>query len=124
MENQTQKWVNLSFLAVSLLVGYVFFTLSLKLMGSFDLEAKIRNAEMVFRIGSILLGALSFLILYKNQQANQFMNEVVTELSRVTWPTVKDTYSSTIVVIVMVLISGALLGLLDFVWTKIIQWII
>ena len=122
MENQNQKWVNLSYLAVAALLGYLVFSFSMKLAGSYDLETRIRNVELFFRVLSIVAGAVLFGILYRNQQANQFMNEVVVELSRVTWPTQKETSSATVIVIIMVLISGLILGFLDYAWTGLLQW--
>ena len=124
MESQYQKWVNISYLALAALLGFVVFSLSMKIAGTYDLEARVRNIELVVRLLSIVVGALLFFILYKNERANQFSNEVVTELSRVTWPTQKETSSATFIVLIMVLISGMVLGLLDYVWTKLLQWLI
>ncbi|OFZ79094.1 MAG: preprotein translocase subunit SecE [Bdellovibrionales bacterium RIFOXYD1_FULL_53_11] len=76
------------------------------------------------RIVSIVVGAITFAVLYKHEQVNRFMNEVVVELSRVTWPTQKETSSATVIVIIMVMISGLILGFLDYVWTKVVQLII
>lgn len=121
MESQFQKWVNLSYLAVAALLGYLVLTLATKLVGTYDLETRVRNVEMIIQIGSVACGAILFGILYRNDKANQFMNEVMLELSRVTWPAQKDTTSATIVTIVMVLISGMLLGFLDYVWTNLMK---
>lgn len=124
MENQFQKWVNISYLAVAILVGYIVFSMCLRIAGTYDLETRIRNIELIVRGLSVLAGALVFLILYRHQQANQFMNEVMVELSRVSWPTTKETSSATFIVIVMVLISGLFLGLLDYVWTSLLKWVL
>jgi len=124
MENQHQKWVNLSYLALSALIGYVVFSLLLRIVGSYDLEARIRNINLMVQIGSVLLAGLLFVILFRNDKVNQFMNEVVLELSRVTWPSAKDTGSATVVVIVMVVISGMILGLLDYCWTQLLKWVL
>lgn len=124
MENSNQKWVNMTFLAVSVLIGYIVFAILFKLAGVYDFEAKVKNIDLVIRMVSLGLGALLFLGLYKNESANQFMHEVVTELARVTWPTQKETTSSTFVVMIMVLFTGLLLGLIDKFWTQVIQWIL
>ena len=108
MENQHQKWVQLG----------------QRLVGAYDLEAKVRNAEMILRVVSILAGAILFFVLYRSEQATQFVSEVVVELSRVTWPTQKETSAATILVVIMVLISGLFLGFLDYLWTVILKWII
>ena len=124
MENQQQKWVTLSYLAVAALLSFVALQLGQKLVGAYDLEAKVRNAEMILRVVSIVAGALLFFGLYRSEQATQFVSEVVVELSRVTWPTQKETSAATILVISMVLISGLFLGFLDYLWTVVLKWII
>jgi len=124
MESQHQKWVNLSYLALAALVGYVVFAMGLKISGIYDIEARVKNFELVLRGASLLAGGLLFLILYRNQKTNEFMNDVVGELTRVTWPTQKETTSATFIVIVMVLISGVVLGLLDYVWTRLLQMVL
>ena len=43
----------------------------------------------------------------------QFLREVRIELSKVTWPTRKDTIASTSVVLVIVFLIGAFLGIVD-----------
>ncbi len=124
MENSNQKWVGITFLAFSVLIAYIVFAGLFKLAGVYDFEAKVKNIDLVIRLASVAIGALLFLILYKNDSANQFMHETVTELSRVTWPTSKETVSATWVVIIMVLVTGMILGLFDKFWTLVIQWIL
>jgi len=124
MESQHQKWVNLSYLALAALVGYVFFSISLKLIGTYDLEARFRNSEVLARVLSVVVGGIIFGILFRHQRANQFMNEVMVELSRVSWPAQKETSSATLVVIIMVIISGIVLGFLDYLWTMALKWVV
>jgi len=124
MESQHQKWVNLSYLTLAALVGYVIYALSFKVVGSYDLETRVRHVDLFVRGLAIAVGAVLFFVLNRNKNANQFMNEVVVELSRVTWPTQKETTSATLVVIVMVMISGLILGLLDYFWTALLKWIL
>ncbi|MCM2277058.1 MAG: preprotein translocase subunit SecE [Oligoflexia bacterium] len=124
MESQYQKWVNLSYLALAALVGYVVFALAAKFAGAYDLEARVRNIDLILRGVSFVIGGILFFVLYRHEQANQFMNEVMVELSRVTWPTQKETTSATLVVIVMVIVSGLILGLLDYFWTTLLKWVL
>jgi preprotein translocase SecE subunit len=122
--SQNQKWVTGSLLAFSILIAYIVFAALFKLAGVYDFETKVKNLELVVRLVSLGVGALLFTVLYRNDGTNQFMHEAVTELSRVTWPTVRETYGATFVVIVMVLISGVLLGLMDKFWTLVVQWVL
>jgi preprotein translocase subunit SecE len=46
-------------------------------------------------------------------KVSQFLREVRVELSKVTWPTRKDTLASTSVVLVIVILIAAFLGLVD-----------
>lgn len=124
MESQFRKWVNLSYLALAVLVGYVVFAGAFQLVGVYDLEARVRNLDLVIRGLSALAGAVLFVALYRNRRANQFMDEVMLELSRVTWPTQKETSGATFIVVVMVLISGVILGLLDYLWTIVLKGIL
>jgi preprotein translocase subunit SecE len=121
---QYQKWVNLSYLAVAGLVLYITLTAGQYAVSAYDLEARIHNVDLVLRGLSIALAGLTFLVLYRHEQANQFMNEVVTELARVTWPTQKETTNGTVIVIVMVLVSGMLLGLFDYIWTNLLKMVL
>jgi len=124
MQSQYQKWVNLSYLAFAILLGYIVFSMAGKIVGAYDLEARVRNIELVLRGVSVLAGAILFVALYRNDQANQFMNEVMAELSRVAWPTQRDTTSATFIVIIMVVISGMVLGLLDYFWIQLLKWVL
>lgn len=124
MESQHQKWVNISYLLAAVLLGYIVFSVAGKVVATFDLETRIKNVEMILRGASVVSGALLFLGLYRNDQVNQFMNEVVVELSRVVWPPQKDTASNTLVVIIMVVVSGLFLALLDYAWVYVMKWIL
>jgi preprotein translocase subunit SecE len=124
MENQYQKWVNLSYLVLAVLVGYIVFSLSITISATLDLETKVRNIDLVIRGLSVLIGGVLFLFLNRHQATNQFMNEVVVELSRVTWPTQKETSSATFVVMIMVLISGVFLWIIDSVWVAVLKYIL
>jgi len=124
MENQQQKWVTLSYLAVAALLAFVTLSLGQKFMGAYDLEAKVRNADLILRGLSMLAGVGLFIGLCRSEKATQFMTEVVVELSRVSWPTQKETSAATILVIIMVVVSGLFLGFLDYLWAVILKWII
>ena len=57
-------------------------------------------------------------------KTNEFLANVKAELKKVTWPTRKDTYASTMVVIVLVLLSAAFLGGVDIILSRLIQLIL
>ena len=124
MENQNQKWVNLCYLAAAILLGYIVSLLGAKIVGAYDLETRVRNVELILRIASVVVSAILFIALYRSEKTNEFMNEVVVELSRVTWPAQKETASATFIVIIMVVVSGMVLGLMDYIWIQVMNWIL
>ena len=52
-----------------------------------------------------------------------FLSEVRNELKRVTWPSRKEVYATTIVVILTSLFFGIYLWLLDLSFSSVVQWI-
>lgn len=58
------------------------------------------------------------------REAADFVREAWQELKKVHWPTRKETYAATLVVIVVVVLISGYLALVDLVLTKAIQVII
>jgi preprotein translocase subunit SecE len=54
----------------------------------------------------------------------QFLKEVRAELKKISWPGRKETMASTVVVIVIVLISGVYLGVVDMILSRLIRFIV
>ncbi len=52
---------------------------------------------------------------------NEFLGNVKAELHKVTWPSKKDTYGSTMVVIVVVMFCAVYLGVVDMILSSLIQ---
>jgi preprotein translocase subunit SecE len=52
-----------------------------------------------------------------------FLSEVRNELKRVTWPTQKEVYATTVVVILTSTFFGLYLFILDFGLNRLIEWI-
>ncbi len=65
------------------------------------------------------MGALS----RKLQQAITFLREVRAELNRVTWPTREAVIGGTVAVIVLSLILVIYMGIVDFIVTKILGFL-
>lgn len=55
---------------------------------------------------------------------NDFLGNVKAELKKVTWPSKKDTYASTTVVIVLVLLCAVFLGGVDIILSRLIRLIL
>jgi preprotein translocase subunit SecE len=57
------------------------------------------------------------------ERARLFLSEVRNELKRVTWPSRKEVYATTVVVILTSLFFGLYLFVLDFGVNTLIQWV-
>lgn len=120
MDNNQQKWVNLSFVAASLLLAYVVFVLAVKFSVVLDFDGRIRSLDKIMMAVSAVVGFGLFFSLYKSTVATTFMNETVAELSKVTWPTKDETLKATIAVLIAVTIAGVILWMVDSAWVFLI----
>ena len=57
------------------------------------------------------------------ERARLFLSEVRNELKRVTWPSSKEVYATTVVVILVSLFFGLYLFALDYSINSVVQWI-
>ena len=58
------------------------------------------------------------------ERARLFLSEVRNELKRVTWPTQKEVYATTVVVILTSVFFGVFLFLIDTLFFNTVQWIL
>jgi preprotein translocase subunit SecE len=113
------RYVNLSFVAIGLVLYVVLGELLSATIEIFGSSANFAILGSNFRLGHLLAMAAAIgiaIVLRKNERIHEFAMEVGQELSKVTWPTWKDTKRATVVVIITTLIIASILGLLDLVW--------
>jgi preprotein translocase subunit SecE len=76
----------------------------------------------------VVIGAVAgfgtALYMWRHPKVNRLAVEVVTELSKVTWPTRKELSASTVVVIVVSIIASIILGVFDMFWAKLTDLIL
>jgi preprotein translocase SecE subunit len=116
--------INLSFVAASLLTAYVMYVLAVKFSVVFDVEGRVRSLDKILLVGTVVVGIALFLGLSKSSIANNFMNETVTEVTKVTWPDRDETLKATVAVLIAVTIAGFLLWAVDNLWIYVIGLII
>lgn len=125
MENNNGKVVTVSFMVAGVIVGYIvaFILNTIGATASGDV-ARLVNRDVVRHGVPILIGVLAFLSLQFRKGVVDWADEVVSELKKVVWPSRKDTTNMTIVVCIMILISGVVLGLFDFAAGNIIDFLL
>jgi preprotein translocase SecE subunit len=114
---RNQKYIIMSFLSAGVLVGYSVRGLAIPLLARMEVNDPmlfdVLNATSLF---GIVLGVMTFLVLNRHPLVVRFTDEVVTELSRVTWPDREETLRSTTVVIGTTLFVALMLALYDYAW--------
>ncbi|MCP4448898.1 MAG: preprotein translocase subunit SecE [Myxococcales bacterium] len=79
--------------------------------------------EFMVILFATVVTLLGGIYLYRKQESYDLVNEVATELKKVTWPTAQEVKVSTIVVVFMTLLSAFILWFFDQVWGRLTQLI-
>jgi preprotein translocase subunit SecE len=74
-------------------------------------------------VGGGLVSLVAAVVAYRSKKVHSFVVEVCVELSKVTWPTRKETWSQTILVIIVSVIAAVILGVFDAMWSQITDFI-
>lgn len=116
-----KKWIVLSYISGALLLSWVLDQ-TFKLIISYT---RIPNPMVlgVLHASTIVAFVAMGIFVYRytrQEKVRNFSMEVVQELRKVTWPTKKNAYLSTIVVLVTVIITAAILGVFDWICTRLI----
>lgn len=113
MDKTNSKVITLSFVAFSALIGFTVATLLKVFSGAFGVIAKAMNFDL-FRHGlPVAVGVGLFIYLQFNGKVLTWADEVIAEVKKIVWPPIKDTKGMTIIVIVMVMLSSAIVSVFD-----------
>jgi preprotein translocase subunit SecE len=113
------KYVHLTFITGAFAAGWLLTKIVSSIWTSMNLAwimVPAPSAVLSMIIGAGVSVSVAF-YLWKHAQVNKLVVEIVTELSRVTWPTKKELYASTIVVIIVSIIASIILGAFDAFWS-------
>ena len=109
------KIVTVSFVSLAFLAGFVAQVLFETLSVSVGFFAPFYSQD-IFRHGIPFITGLGlFLYLYLNKEAKTLADEVVTEVRKIVWPTKKELYAMSFVVCLILILSGAALGVFDLI---------
>ena len=116
-----QRLVNISFVGVAVVAFLFVRQLVDTLWGVARLampqDWPLAPADLIAVLSAIII----FVIFKKHQKVNSFTNEVITELSKVTWPQKKETLLSAVVVSIMVAICAVILFAFDMLWGTVVK---
>ena len=115
-----ERWVQFAFIGAALTL---FWLLDYFLAGVATFVARKANyaepPETLVTAGAAIVSILVAVSLYKNEKINRFAHEVAFELANVTWPTRKETWSQTVVVMIVSAIAAVILGIFDATWSAV-----
>ena len=113
-----------SFVISAFLVGYVVRVIHTILSSSWGAYANLTDLGVVNHGAPVIAGIGFFVYVSFSKTVKAWANEVIIEVSKVVWPSRKDTSALTIFVCFFMIISGIVLGLFDIFSSQVIQFII
>jgi len=113
-----------SYLAISALIWFLVRSFVQWLSFTFYQVRKIPGADVIREALPVVAGVLAFVILIRNTKVNEVLEDVVSELKKVTWPNFEDVKKSTIVVMVCILLASGILAVFDLVFGKVVGFLL
>jgi preprotein translocase subunit SecE len=115
MENSNQRIKTLCFALFAAVCAFAIAVIFQSLAGAFGVVARSMDSDLVRHGLPVTIGLSIFLYLQFNKHIRDvWAEEVVVEVSKVVWPSQKDTRAMTIVVVIMVIISTIIISTFDF----------
>jgi preprotein translocase SecE subunit len=107
-----ERWVLLGYMCAFAVAFWLFDNIITMVWDQFA-----EPQEMPIVASAALTAVIVTVILYYHKSVNAFANEAAAELSKVSWPDRKETWSNTVVVIVTSFIAAIILFSFDAVWS-------
>ncbi len=122
---QNQKYIILTFVGAAILLGMSVQGLTIPLLARLEVaDPQIFGLLNATTFAGIVVAALSFALLNRQQTAVAFTNEVIDELRKVAWPDKQETLRSTLVVVVFTVVVAGALGGYDFIWAQLTEMVL
>ena len=120
-----ERWVQFAYAACAITLAWFLIKSSTAIWTILadTVDAVPEPNATIIAVGAGLVALMTAVIAYRSQKIHTFVVEVCVELSKVTWPTRKETWSQTIVVIIVSIIAAVILGVFDALWSQITDFI-
>jgi preprotein translocase SecE subunit len=109
-----KKWIQTSVALTCILLVYVMISFFEKLAEWFALETMVPYYFGISQFVSVLIGLVSYIVVFKNTTSSEFLSNVYQEAIKVVWPDKQQTWRHTFVIMVAVTIMGFVFGFFDF----------
>jgi preprotein translocase subunit SecE len=122
--NQTHKIVLMGFVALAATAAYVLKVLMQVLAATSGWFARIYDNLVIQHGLPAALGIGLFILFMVKPSIKKWGEEVVVEVSKVVWPSRKDTQQLTVAVTIIILFAGLVLGAFDVVSKGMVSFIL
>jgi len=120
-----ERWVQFAYAACAIVLAW-FLIKSCNAVWTIladNVDAVPEPNSTAIAAGSGLIAFIAAILTYRSAKIHGFVSSVCIELSKVTWPTRKETWSQTIIVLIVSVIAAVILGVFDAVWAQITDFI-
>lgn len=124
MTDSNGKYITVCFVLGGACAAYISKILLDALSSTWGLAARYIQGDLIVHGLPVTIGLIIFLTLQFNGKAVKWADEVIVEVRKVVWPSRKDTIATSIVVTIMLIISGVLLGVFDLISNYLVKYII
>ncbi len=124
MHEDNKKIITVSFVVLGVLAGFVVDVLIEALSASWGFLARFYAQDIVAHGIPVGIGVITFLVLHLNKKILGWAEEVVVEIKKVVWPSRQQTAASTIAVCFVLILSGILLGVFDYLSSHVIGYLV
>jgi preprotein translocase subunit SecE len=114
-----ERWVQFAYAACAITLAWFLIkcTDAIWTLLADTVDAVPEPNGTIIAAGAGIVSFIAAVVAYRSQKIHTFVVEVCVELSKVTWPTRKETWSQTVIVIIVSIIAAVILGLFDSAWS-------
>jgi preprotein translocase subunit SecE len=112
------------YIVSSLIVGFMLRT---GIQYFYSISFRIRQIPGITAIREavpVAIALILFAFLARHKRYNDLLDDVVSELKKVTWPSREDVVRSTVVVLACIAIASLILGFFDVFWGKVVGYLL
>ncbi|MBL7544351.1 MAG: preprotein translocase subunit SecE [Bdellovibrionaceae bacterium] len=124
MNKNNEKILTLSFAIFAGLIGFSLHLILKSFSAAFAVIARLNESDLFKHGLPVVVGFGLFLFLQFNPKILGWGRDVILEISKVVFPSRKDTTALTVVVIIFVLISSVIITVFDYLSNFIVKGII
>ena len=124
MQKDDATWLRIAYVVFGLILAYT----ASKAMATLGIQTgwsdKFSWFPALEYVVSIVLAVGILVLMARDQGRHTYFLDSIAELRKVTWPSFVDTRRMTIVVCIVVGIFSMILSAFDFIWGKMLGWLL